>query len=54
MRARVHRGDRHSGAFRTLQAWLDEPTLDHITMVDAMYGEEELIAAWLRASPTAG
>lgn len=41
----------HSGAFRTLQAWLDEPTLDHITMIDAMYGEEELIAAWLRASP---
>lgn len=41
----------HSGAFRTLQAWLDEPTLDHITMVDAMYGEEELIASWLRASP---
>ena len=41
----------HSGAFRTLQAWLDEPLLDHITMVDAMYGEEELIATWLRASP---
>jgi len=41
----------HSGAFRTIQAWLDEPTLDHVTMVDAMYGEEELIAAWLRASP---
>jgi hypothetical protein len=41
----------HSGAFRTLQTWLDEPTLDHITMVDAMYGDEELIAAWLRASP---
>jgi hypothetical protein len=41
----------HSGAFRTIQAWLDEPTLDHITMIDAMYGEEELIAAWLRASP---
>ena len=41
----------HSGAFRTLQAWLDEPLLDHITMIDAMYGEEDLIAAWLRASP---
>lgn len=41
----------HSGAFRTLQAWLDEPTLDHLTMVDAMYGDEELIATWLRASP---
>lgn len=41
----------HSGAFRTLQAWLDEPTLDHITMVDAMYGDEELFATWLRASP---
>jgi hypothetical protein len=41
----------HSGAFRTIQAWLNEPTIDHITMIDAMYGEEELIAAWLRASP---
>jgi len=41
----------HSGAFRTLQSWLDEPTLDHVTMVDAMYGDEDLFLTWLRASP---
>jgi hypothetical protein len=40
----------HSGAYRTIEAWLDEPLLDHVTMVDAMYGEEDVIAAWLRAS----
>jgi hypothetical protein len=41
----------HSGAFRTLQAWLDEPLLDQLVMVDAMYGDEDLIVGWLRASP---
>lgn len=41
----------HSGAFRTLQAWLDEPLLDQMVMIDAMYGDEDAIAGWLRASP---
>ena len=41
----------HSGAFRTLQAWLDEPLLDQIVMVDAMYGDEDAITGWFRASP---
>ncbi|MEO8698894.1 MAG: hypothetical protein ABI867_02590 [Kofleriaceae bacterium] len=41
----------HSGAYRTIQAWMNEPLLDHITWIDAMYGEEEIIGAWLRASP---
>jgi hypothetical protein len=41
----------HSGAFRTLQAWLDEPLLDQIVMVDAMYGDEDAIVGWFRASP---
>jgi len=41
----------HSGAFRTLQAWLDEPLLDQMVMVDAMYGDEDAIASWVRASP---
>ena len=40
----------HSGAFRTLQAWLDEPLLDQMVMIDAMYGDEDLIIAWLKAS----
>jgi hypothetical protein len=41
----------HSGAFRTLQAWLDEPLLDQLVMVDAMYGDEGAIVGWYRASP---
>ena len=41
----------HSGAFRTLQAWLDEPLLDQLVMVDAMYGDEDAVVGWLRASP---
>ncbi len=41
----------HSGAFRTLQAWLDEPLLDQIVMVDAMYGDEDLILDWWKSSP---
>lgn len=41
----------HSGAFRTLQAWLDEPLLDQLVMIDAMYGDEDLILDWYRASP---
>ncbi len=40
----------HSGAFRTLQAWLDEPLLDQLVMIDAMYGDEDLIINWYRAS----
>jgi hypothetical protein len=40
----------HSGAFRTINAWLDEPLVDHIVMIDAMYANEEVIEAWLRAS----
>ncbi len=53
----VHRGMAltavvgHSGAFRTINAWLDEPLLDHVVMIDAMYGNEEVMEAWLRASP---
>jgi hypothetical protein len=41
----------HSGAFRTLQTWLDEPLLDQVVMVDAMYGDEDAIVGWFRASP---
>jgi len=41
----------HSGAFRTLQAWLDEPLLDQVVMVDAMYGDEDAIVGWVKASP---
>ena len=41
----------HSGAYRTINAWLDEPLLDQVVMIDAMYGNEEIMEAWLRASP---
>ena len=41
----------HSGAFRTLNMWLDEPLLDQIVMIDAMYANEEVMEAWLKASP---
>jgi hypothetical protein len=41
----------HSGAFRTLQTWLDEPLLDQLVMVDANYGDDDLIVGWYRASP---
>jgi hypothetical protein len=41
----------HSGAYRTIHAWLDEPLLDQIVLIDGMYGNEETMAAWLRASP---
>jgi hypothetical protein len=40
----------HSGAFRTLQSWLDEPLIDQLVMVDAMYGDEDAIVGWQRAS----
>jgi hypothetical protein len=41
----------HSGAFRTIQTWLDEPLVDQIVMIDAMYGNEEVMEGWLKASP---
>lgn len=41
----------HSGAYRTLQAWLDEPLIDQIILVDAMYGEERLFVSWFEGSP---
>lgn len=41
----------HSGAYRTLQRWLDEPLLERIILVDALYGEQESFGGWLAASP---
>jgi hypothetical protein len=41
----------HSGAYRTINSWLDEPLLDQVVMIDAMYANEEVMEAWLRASP---
>lgn len=40
----------HSGAYRTLEAWLDEPLLDQVVMLDAQYGDEDVIVKWALAS----
>src|SRR5688572_12055186 len=40
----------HSGAFRTINEWLDEPLLDQLVMIDAMYANEELVEDWLKSS----
>lgn len=41
----------HSGAWRTLLGWLDEPELDTVVLVDAAYGEIDKYKAWIDASP---
>jgi hypothetical protein len=41
----------HSGAYRTIQEWLDEPLIDQIIMIDAMYGDEPPFVGWYNASP---
>jgi len=41
---------RFPGAYRTLAAWLVDPTLDTIVQLDALYVEYGLLP-WLRASP---
>lgn len=41
----------HSGAYRTLETWLDEPLLDQLVLVDANYGEEEPLLGWVRSAP---
>ena len=41
----------HSGAFRTLLGWLDEPVLDTVVLLDAAYGEIESYRSWVLASP---
>lgn len=40
----------HSGGYRTLEKWLDEPMLDQLVMIDAQYGDEDVIVRWARAS----
>jgi len=41
----------HSGAYRTINSWLDEPLLDQVVLIDGNYANEEVLEAWLRASP---
>jgi hypothetical protein len=41
----------HSGAWRTVIGWLDEPVLDTVVLFDAAYGEIESYKKWVLASP---
>jgi hypothetical protein len=41
----------HSGAWRTLIGWLDEPVLDTVVLLDAAYGEIEKYRAWVTGAP---
>lgn len=41
----------HSGAYRTLLGWLDEPVLDTVVLLDAAYGEVESYWSWVLGSP---
>lgn len=38
----------HSGAYRTLSRWVDEPRLDAVVLLDALYGQEEAFARFAR------
>ena len=42
----------HSGAFRTLIPWLDDPRVDWVVMVDAAYAHIDPFVDWVKASPT--
>jgi hypothetical protein len=37
----------HSGAYRTLVPWLDEPSLHQLILIDALYGNEPDFLDWL-------
>jgi hypothetical protein len=41
----------HSGAFRTIHEWLNEPLVDELVLIDSMYADVELIETWWRESP---
>lgn len=37
----------HSGAYRTLLEWLDDPLLAHIILIDGLYAHEQPFLDWL-------
>ena len=39
----------HSGAYRTLLDWLDADVVDHMLLIDGLYGHEEPFLRWLDA-----
>ncbi len=40
----------HSGAFKTIEKWLDYTPLDHIILLDALFGGIEEYKAWLETA----
>lgn len=44
----------HSGAYKTILAWIGHRELDHVVLLDASYGGEEELIAWLAARPDRG
>jgi hypothetical protein len=40
----------HSGAHRTLSEWLDDPNLDTVVLLDALYGKVDELKDWLEES----
>ncbi len=38
----------HSGAYRTILRWLDYRPLDHVVLLDGMYGHEEEFDDWMK------
>jgi len=43
----------HSGAFRTILQWLDDPQLQYVILLDGFYGGQEEFRAWLQPQPHA-
>jgi hypothetical protein len=41
----------HSGAHRTLRAWLSDPAIDTVVLVDAAYGEIDEYKDWILGDP---
>jgi hypothetical protein len=41
----------HSGAHRTLRAWLADPAIDTVVLVDAAYGEIDEYKDWILGDP---
>ncbi|MCC6808943.1 MAG: hypothetical protein IT381_16060 [Deltaproteobacteria bacterium] len=41
----------HSGAYRTIVEWLDEPRLQEVVLVDGLYGNEDDFATWAQSVP---
>jgi hypothetical protein len=41
----------HSGGFRSVAAWLEYQPLDHVILLDALYGADERFLSWALSAP---